>query len=500
MALNNNGTFEIVPRTDLPDCAAILPTTGVYTIKTGAQGERSFKFRLCADGSRQQQGRDFDEATSPVVDKRSLRAILAAVAFTGAVMVSGDFSNAYVRADIDKDVYVRVPPAYELPAGVDRAAVVLKLKKSLYGLHQSGLLWYRHVRDALESQGFEVCEEADYCVLVNHSSGVIIALYVDDTIITNLRHPQDADSISSVVAFLQEHFEYKDLGRPRRFLGMDFTYGSNGAVTLSQHMYIDELLERMGMRDAHIALTPASGIIGPFAESPQLESGQLAAYQQLVGALGWVATCTRPDVAHAVAQLQRHTATATCAHLQAAKRVLRYLKGTREHGLTYQRAAAHDDELIITGYADASFADDTTNRRSTTGYAFTLAGAAIIWRSKQQPLVTLSTTEAEYVALCQASQEVPPMARLFEFLGFPLGTVTIFEDNAAALFLAQDSFATLRTKHIDVKYHFVREQIKAGRVDVVAIPTREQCADVLTKPLPVAAHNMHKSTLLGSAC
>jgi hypothetical protein len=152
----------------------------------------------------------------------------------------------------------------------------------------------------------------------------------------------------------------------------------------------------------------------------------------------------------------------------------------------------------LVGFADASYASDHSTRRSHTGYVFTLGGAAVAWCSKKQRCVALSTTEAEYVALCEASKEVAWLRRQLDFLGHPQGPVTLFEDNSAAIFLANDDGAAHRTKHIDVKFHYVREQVARGVVQVVAVRTDEQHADVLTKALGVDKHHYHTNKLLGS--
>jgi hypothetical protein len=158
-------------------------------------------------------------------------------------------------------------------------------------------------------------------------------------------------------------------------------------------------------------------------------------------------------------------------------------------------AGARRAELV--GYADASFAADPVTRRSHTGYVFMLSGAAVQWRSKQQSLVTLSTAEAEYVALCAASKDAVSLAGLLAFLGFEQGPVTLLEDNTAAIRLAQDPAACKRTKHIDVQFHFVREQVLAGRIAVAAVSTERQHADVLTKALSAPKHHFHAGVIMG---
>jgi hypothetical protein len=328
-----------------------------------------------------------------------------------------------------------------------------------------------------------------------------MGLYVDDTLSTNLRDPSNVASIQRLHDSLHQQFGCKDLGQPQRFLGINFNFSDDGSIKLEQHGYVDDLLERFNMGDAHPSATPAAARVSDFTDSPRLEGQDTERYQSLIGALGWLAATTRLDIAFPVAQLQRYTAAPTAAHWFAAKRVLRYLKGTKTRGLTYRAgsagAAAGGQELELVGYADASYADDAVTRRSTTGYVFTVGGAAVDWRSKLQKCVTLSTTEAEYVALCQASKEVPVLSGVLECLGAAQGVVNVFEDNAAAIYIANDPAASRRTKHIDVAFHYVREQIDKGIMAVVPIGTKAQHADLLTKPLAADAHAVHVAALMG---
>jgi hypothetical protein len=250
------------------------------------------------------------------------------------------------------------------------------------------------------------------------------------------------------------------------------------------------------MLDAHGARTPVAcgGDGGGARESLLLEAAELAEYQRLVGALGWVATCTKPDIAYGVSQLQQRNLTARRSDWEAALRVLRYLKEHPE-GITYRSGGGSQ----LVGYADASFAADKETRRSHTGFVFLLAGGAVAWRSRRQQCVTLSTAEAEYVALCSAAKDAIPLLRAVRFLGVPQRTVRLLEDNTAAARLAADPAASQRTKHVDVQFHFVREQVQRGRIAVAAVRTQEQHADVLTKALGAEQHHFHTAALLGSA-
>jgi hypothetical protein len=407
------------------------------------------------------------------------------------VLRQADAPNAYVQTDIDRPVYVQQPEGFEQD-GPNGERLVLKLKKSLYGLHQSGRLWVEMVLKTLDESGY-VSSPHDRCLMRHPDSGVTFVIYVDDIFVSGTK---DTAAIDEAMKLLHALFECKDLGFPSKFLGIAFERAADGGIIMQQVDYVNELLARHGMREAHQVHTPH--LSGEFSDdSPLLDSAATAEYHSLVGGLGWLATCTRPDIAHAVSTLQRHMQAPRRCHMEAAKRVLRYLKG-HAIGLHYARGAdggGAGPEAVC--YVDASFASDPATCHSTTGYAYMLAGAAVIWHSKLQTLVTLSTAEAEYVALSTASKDVYVVVELLAFLGIEHGAVPFYEDNMAAERLATDESAARRTRHIAVKYHHIREKVQNGEVQVVHVCTRDQHADVLTKALPVDQHHYHTKVLMG---
>ena len=216
----------------------------------------------------------------------------------------------------------------------------------------------------------------------------------------------------------------------------------------------------------------------------------------MVGSLLYAAMVTRPDIAYAVQALGRHLQGTTDEHFVAAKRVLRYLKGTKELGLKYGTSSG--GKPIVVGYADADWASDKETRRSVTGYLFILNGAAISWSSKLQPTVALSSSESEYMAACYAAQEAIYFRRLMRSLGFAQGEPTIIhEDNMGCIGMSENPILHQRSKHIDIRYHFLREAVSNGQVLLTFIPTAEQIADLLTKALPKARTQMLRDQVVG---
>jgi hypothetical protein len=272
-------------------------------------------------------------------------------------------------------------------------------------------------------------------------------------------------------------------------------------LEIVQTAYIDQLLERYGMVSCTPVGTPAE------AQLKRLEPGDPAIlpererkrYMSMVGALLFLAMVSRPDIANAVQAVGRHLQAPGPDHMVAVKRVLRYLKGTRTVGLKFgatgaRKHEAHlrelginlpsSDKVVLFGYTDSDWASDPDKRRSTTGYTFVLEGGSVSWMSKLQPTVALSSAEAEYMAACAATQEAVYLRRLLEGLGFKQeGATLILEDNQGCIALSENPVHHQRTKHIDVRYHFVRERVESGEVKLVYVPTEHQLADLLTKPL-----------------
>jgi len=219
-------------------------------------------------------------------------------------------------------------------------------------------------------------------------------------------------------------------------------------------------------------------------------------YVSLTGALLYAVVVARPDIAYAVQNLGRHTQASEDEHWVAAKRVLRYLKGTSRLGILFRRDGK--SEVQVTGYCDADWGGDTDTRRSTTGYTFSISGGPVSWSSRLQQSVALSSAEAEYTAVCAAVQEATYLRQLLADLGHKQEEPTVtFEDNQGCIALAENPVHHKRTKHIDIRYHFIRERVESGEVKLVCVPTKDQLADLLTKPVGGVRLEQLRGKLLG---
>jgi hypothetical protein len=489
--LEGHGTWELIPQSQVPAGAQVLGSGWAYKDKgVERPAHLRFKARVVARGCQQRPG-SYGEAFAPTADMSAVRTVLALAAAQGWEVSASDVHNAFCQSTLPHAVYMRQPEGFAR-IGDNGKPLIMRLRKSLYGLHESANLWHETIKAALRKLGYEESTQ-HACVFKHPTTGIIQVVYVDDNLHTGT---SDAGALRAAVRELGGVFSIKELGFPQTFLGMELERRSGGGLALTQRGYTERVLKEHGMLAAHGACTPAAGSALVDDQSPPLLPGAAATYRTLMGELGWLALCTRPDIAFAVSQLQRYTSAPLECHMEGAKRILRYL-ASNAGGLAFARLEGEQRPELV-GYADASFAADAATRRSHTGYVFMLGGAAVQWRSKQQSLVTLSTAEAEYVALCSASKDAIGLSGLLAFLGFKQGPITLLEDNAAAIRLAHDPAACKRTKHIDVQFHFVREQVQAGRIGVVAVSTELQHADVLTKALHAPKHHFHAAAIMGS--
>ena len=294
---------------------------------------------------------------------------------------------------------------------------------------------------------------------------------------------------------LKAHFDVKSLGQPNLLLGMKIHQGDH-IITLSQTHYIDALLEKFGLANANLVSTPMDTNVKLEATTEGKEDEEQGekdekithGYATLIGSLMYLAIGTRPDIAFAVNKLAQFTQNPRQIHWTAVKRVFRYLKYTRTHKLTY----GGDDDLLNTDFnifCDADWASDASDRKSVSGYVITMAGGAVSWSSKKQTSVALSTAEAEYIAATHVAKQVLWQRSLFTELDFEIPTTsTIFTDNQAAISISHHPEFHSRTKHIDIAYHFLRDLVESGTLDIIYIPSRENLADILTKGLARVLH------------
>ena len=446
--LKDAGTWETVPR---PTGRNIVGSKWVFRIKRKADGNiDKYKARLVARGFTQIYGTDYFETYSPVAKLSSLRTILALAAHEDWDIDCFDFDGAYLNGELgeDEDIYMKNPPGYN-----EDDDTVKHLKKSLYGLKQAGRKWYDTLKRTLADLGFRV-SDADPGVFHarNANHPIIIAVHVDDCTITS----SSAELVQDYKQKINARHSITDLGPIHWLLGIKVTRDRGArTISLSQESYIDTIIRRFNLDDAKPIPTPIIPTITystKDAPADKTEAARMAKvpYREAIGSLMYAAVATRPDISFAVSTLSQFLESPGEVHWEAAKRVFRYLAGTKGHALTYG-----GEKQGLTGYTDADGASQD-HRRAISGYAFFIDGGAVSWSSRKQELVTLSTAEAEYVAATHAAKEGIWLRQLIGELFSPIDNPTpLYCDNQAALTLATTDNFHARTKHIDIRYHFI---------------------------------------------
>jgi hypothetical protein len=326
--------------------------------------------------------------------------------------------------------------------------------------------------------------EADHTVFTRGSNAnlSIIALYIDDITMA----AKSLETINQDKATLSQHYQMTDLGDITWILGIHVSRDrSTGRITLSQEKYILEILERFGKSNIRPISTPT--LANEHLIKLTSAEVDVKAYQSAVGALMYPMLGTRPDLAYTVAVLGRHTSTPGADHQRALDRAFQYLNATSKWQLTFQRG--NPDGTTLHGFVDADWASDIADRKSTSGFVFMLGGGAISWSSKKQPSVALSSTEAEYIAGAHAAKEAVWLRQLLGELGVNTHHSTVLHmDNQSAIAIARNPEFHDRTKHIEIRHHFLRTKVEAGEIDLQFVPSKDQVADVLTKGLVREKH------------
>ena len=446
----------------------------MYAIKNSDGNNVRYKARYVAKGYTQVKDVNYLETYSPTARLTSIRILMNIAINENLILHQMDVVTAYLNADIDYEIYVEQPKGF---IEYDNNHVY-RLNKSLYGLKQSGRNWNNLLHNSLVEYGFERCL-SDNCVYIKciDDLKIIVIIYVDDLIVAT----SNDYLLNDIKDFLKTKFRMKDLGVISNFLGIDFSVGESH-ISMNQSNYINRILSKFRMNDCNSKSVPCDiNISNLNPDSPILDDPKI--YREIIGSLLYLMTCTRPDICFAVSKLSQFLSNPTNEHLSLSKSILKYLSGTKDLGLKFVKSTEY---LNLIGYCDSDWGSSTHDRRSISGYCFKLCenSSLISWRSKRQQTVALSTCEAEYMAITYAIQEGKYLSQLFRDMSkYTEGSIKLFVDNRSAIDLASNPVNCQRSKHIDIKYHYIRTEIKDGNVKLHHIPSNENIADLFTKPL-----------------
>jgi hypothetical protein len=424
------GTYEIINASDMPLGAKLLGIKEVFKLKVGSDGKPiSYKARTTIQGCGQRPFAEYRDTTAHVVKYRSLRVLCAMVAAEDLEFKQFDVETAFLHGDLKEELYARPPP--DTPD--IKPGQVLKLLKTIYGLKQASHAWGVKLNAAIKRLGYSQLA-SDECIWVKRSKTgklMIIATYVDD--VPRAYSKADEAEMERDMAQLRAQFTIKDMGDVEYIVGWRITRDrSKRTLTIDQSGYITGLLEQYNMEQCKPDLTPGTMRELLYAEDGSLlDTARKTEYASLIGALQYPANSCRPDIQQAVNALGALNGKPKPVHFAAGMRILRYLAGTKNNGITYTGAKG---AMIIDASCDSDWASDPQDRKSITGYVVKLAGAAVSWCSRKQPTVSQRTQEAEYIAAAETAKELVWLRLLLFELGFMQEGATLLKmDNTAAI-------------------------------------------------------------------
>ncbi|CAI7914892.1 unnamed protein product [Closterium sp. NIES-54] len=473
-ALKERNTWKVVP-IGVARNRTILTGKWVFRVKTKADGTiDKFKAHWVVRGFDQEHGRDFTETFAPVSGHTSLRILLAIAAMKKKKLRQIDVANAFLYAPVDAKIYI------ELPHGSHREPnQVCQLQKSLYGIKQARRLLQQYLHARLTRIGFrQLPHDQGMYRLMKGDDYILLIAYVDD-----LLHIGSTDNVTTwFEGELQKDLTLTVSSTVTQYLGLNIQEEEN-AIYLNAAKYADTIAKRFSLTPTTIS-TPYRYTAGNNKEgSAPLKSADIRNYQRKLGCLLFAAVTCRPDLSYSASQLATYLKRPEGEHMAEIDRALHYLISTATVGLTYHKNGTTIPKLV--GYVDADHAGDPDNRRSRTGYIYRLEPIGpISWQSSKQELIALSSAEAEYIALCSATKEGLYLRELLEEAKLAqLPSFSLFYDNQSAIRIANKNGFANRTKHIALRYFFVKDEIEKGRLELSYCPTSEMAADYLTKKL-----------------
>ena len=440
------------------------------------------KARLVVKGYNQQEGIDFEETFAPVARLEAIRILIAFAAFMGFKLYQMDVKCAFLNGFLEEDVYVEQPPGFENPEFPNH---IYKLDKALYGLKQAPRSWYERLSKFLLQNDFKRGRIDKTLFLKSRGTDLLVVqIYVDDILFgaTNENLCKDFASLMS------SEFEMSMMGELNFFLGLQIKQTEEG-IMIHQQKYVKELLKKYELESAKVNHTPM-GTATRLDTDPNGKSVNQTKYRGMIGSLLYL-TASRPDISFSVGLCARFQSNPKESHLTAVKRILRYLKGTDDLCLYYPRSGSFE----LRGYADADYAGDLVNRKSTSGMVQFLGPCMVSWGSKKQNTVALSTAEAEYVAAAACCSQILWIKQQLRDFGIIYDCVPIYCDNTSAICISKDPVHHSRVKHIHIRHHFLKDNVEKGLIKLDFCQTDHQIADILTKPLNREKHEKMRMEL-----
>ncbi|PLW16428.1 hypothetical protein PCANC_18978 [Puccinia coronata f. sp. avenae] len=466
------GTWRLVPR---PAKRKIIKSKWVFKVKRHADNSiQKLKARLVAMGFNQVQGVDYDEFFAPTLRQETFRLVCSILANRKWKARQVDFKSAFLNGCLTKPVYMEQPQGFKDSAHPD---YVCEVHRSIYGLKQSPREWNLELHSALLSCGLTQSsfDPTLYFSLHKHKLRGTVAVHVNDLAVAG-----EPEFVDTLISKLSKQFTIGADQDLHHFLSLKVYRDVDGQlVYLSQAHYIDDMQQRFLGNSFVSVSTPTDANFRLLVPRKSEEPESSGLYNQLVGSLLWAAQCTRPDISFAVSKLLQFLRDPLDAHWTAALRVLNYLVSTKHLRLRL------GGTLTCAGYSDSDWAEDRLDRRSTSAYTFRIGEGSISWKSRKQATVSLSSTKAEYKAMSDSCKEGVWLRNILSELCLrPKAALPLHVDNEGAEALAKNPEHHTQTKHINARYHFIRQCVKGLWLSVLHVSTKDMLADMLTKPLP----------------
>lgn len=482
-ALVENKTWKLVKRTAT---MKVIGCKWVYKKKFNPDGTlNKLKARIVALGYNQTEGIDYKETFAPVLHQNSFRTLMAIAVELGLDLDVSDVSNAFTHAPLEETIYMEQPPGFS--NGDD--SYVCELLTSLYGLKQAPRQWNKDIHSKITMKGFQNLQ-SDPCIYFKRDKDLIhlIGVYVDDLIqLHNWK-----ESFESMKAHLDKHNKIVHLGSPTLLLGMRINHINKSTITIDLETYTKAAINKYCQGEIYPVHTPQELGLKTLLASPSDTIIKPDDYKMAIGSLMYICSRTRPDISTAVRQASEHLKSPTINSWNLVNRIFRYLFATITHSLTFTKSS----DMQLTGYADADWGSCINTRRSVTGALVFIGGNLIMWKSTKQNTTALSATESEYMSVTDACREVLWIRQLLEELSiFQKDATTIYEDNNGCIKLANNPLILSRSKHIDIRHHFIRQTITNGKVKLLAIPSAENRSDIMTKAIPRPLFERHVEKL-----
>ncbi|KAK2372230.1 putative mitochondrial protein [Trifolium repens] len=460
--------WDLVPR---PEDVNVIGTKWVYKNKSDENGTVTRnKARLVAQGYTQIEGLDFDETFAPVARLESIRLLLGVACILKFKLYQMDVKSAFLNGYLQEEVYVEQPKGFVDP---EYPNYVYKLKKALYGLKQAPRAWYERLTQFLEEQGYRK-GGSDKTLFVKQEKGkfIIAQIYVDDIVFGGMSNAM----VQHFVQQMQSEFEMSLVGELTYFLGLQIKQ-MDDTIFISQSKYARNIIKKFGMDNATHKRTPAPTHLKLTKDEKGISVDQ-SLYRSMIGSLLYL-TASRPDITYAVGVCARYQADPKVSHLTQVKRILKYVNGTSDYGIMY----SHCENSTLYGYCDADWAGSADDRKSTSGGCFFLGTNLISWFSKKQNCVALSTAEAEYVAAGSSCSQLVWMKQMLKEYDVEQDALTLYCDNMSAINISKNPVQHSKTKHIDIRHHYIRDLVESKIVVLEHVGTKEQIADIFTKAL-----------------